>query len=374
MSQATETRVPFMELAAQYRTIREDILREVHDVLDRAAYISGPKVRRFEEAFAKAQGAAHCAGLSSGTDALHVALWALGVGHGDEVIVPVNTFIATAACVTLTGAKVVFVDQDEHTFNMDPARLEAAITPRTKAIIPVHLYGRPVAMDAILAVAAKHGLLVVEDCAQAHLAEWRGKRVGTFGAIGAFSFYPGKNLGAYGEAGAVVTNDQALHERVLRLRDHGSAVKYVHEMEGHNYRMEELQGGVLWVKLQHLEAWTEARRRAADRYRALLAGIPGLTTPSDEPEGRHVYHLFVVRAARRDDLMAHLKQAGIQFGLHYPIPLHLQQAYAYLGHARGDFPVAERCCAEILSLPIYPELTEGSQQYVAETIRSFYRR
>lgn len=364
--------VPFLDLKVQYASIRAEIARELEEVLERTAYICGPKVARFEQAFAAAQGAHRALGLSSGTDALHVALWASGVRPGDEVVVPVNTYIATAEVLSLVGARVVFVDHDEASFNIDVAALECACTPRTRAVIPVHLYGQPVDLDGVMRIAAARGLAVIEDCAQAHLATYGDLPVGTFGSVGAFSFYPGKNLGAYGEAGGVVTNDEALYQKMLRFRQHGAVVKYEHEIEGHNYRMEEIQGGVLFVKLRYLQEWTESRRAVAARYREWLADVPDVRVPAELPGRRHVYHLFVVRAQRRDDLAAFLKTRGVETGLHYPKPLHLQPAYTHLGIKPGAFPVAERCAPEILSLPMYPELPQDAQQYVVESIRKFY--
>jgi len=354
--------------------------------LDNTAYICGRKVKAFESDFARSHGAAHCLGLSSGTDALHLAYWALGIGISsqieegrlrqemDEVIVPVNTYIATTETVSMVGAKPVFVDHEEQSFNIDPTKIEENISPRTKAIVVVHLYGQPADMDPILAVAKKHQVMVIEDCSQAHLAEYKGRKVGTYGPVGTFSFYPGKNLGAYGEAGAVITNEEDLYQRMLRYRQHGAVVRYVHDIEGHNYRMEELQAAVLGVKLKHLEKWTEARRNVAARYRTLLIDVPQVKVPVEMPTGRHVYHLFVVRAQRREELATYLREKGIETGLHYPSPLHLQEAYKYRNYKQGDFPVAEQACREILSLPIYPEMTEDQTNYVVDTIKSFYAR
>lgn len=392
--------VPFLDLKAQYRSIKDEIQKEINEVLDNTAYICGKKVKAFEEAFAEAHGAKYCLGLSSGTDALHLAYWCLGIGIGgrsqvassksqvpsgkleaagedkgtDEVLVPVNTYIATSETITMVGAKAVFVDHEEESFNMDPGKIEEKITPRTKAIVVVHLYGQPADMEPIVAIAKKHNLLLIEDCSQAHLAEYKGKKVGTFGDVGTFSFYPGKNLGAYGEAGAVITNDESLYQRMLRYRQHGAINKYIHEIEGHNYRMEELQGAVLGVKLRHLERWTEGRRRVAKRYRELLAEVAQVKLPQEMPYAKHVYHLFEIRVRDREALAQYLKDCGIDTGLHYPMPLHLQEAYQYLGYKEGDFPVAEKCCKEILSLPIYAEMTEEEIQHVAGKIGEFYRR
>lgn len=378
--------IPFLDLKAQYSTIKPEIEKEINEVLENTAYICGKKVKAFEEQFAKAHNAKYCLGLSSGTDALHLAYWNLGIGISsqvekgklreemDEVIVPVNTYIATAETITMVGAKPVFVDHHEESYTIDPRKIEEAITPRTKAIVVVHLYGQAADMDPILAVAKKYGLIVIEDCSQSHLAEYKKKKVGTFGKVATFSFYPGKNLGAYGEAGAVLTNDRQLYEKMLRYRQHGAVVKYTHDIEGHNYRMEELQGAVLGVKIKYLQTWTEARRAVAARYRELLAGIEEVKLPQEMPYGKHVYHLFEVRVRMREQLMKHLHEKGIDSGLHYPEPLHLQRAYKYRNYKRGDFPVAEKCCGEILSLPLYAEMKEEQTRYVAETIRQFYKR
>jgi dTDP-4-amino-4,6-dideoxygalactose transaminase len=364
--------IPFVDLRRQYDTIREEILAEIHDVLDRTAFICGEKTARFERAFAEAHGAHHCLGLSSGTDALHLALWALKIGPGDEVIVPVNTFIATSETVSLLHATPVFVDHDPDTYNIDVNQAARAVTRRTRAIIPVHLYGQPAELDAVCRLAGEHNFSVVEDCSQAHLATYRQRPIGTFGRVGTFSFYPGKNLGAYGEAGGVLTNDDALYRDMLRLRQHGSVERYVHELEGHNYRMEEIQAAVLWVKLARLREWTRARQQAASLYDELLSDIDAVRCPVVAPDRTHVYHLYVIQAERRDELRSFLEQHGVRTGLHYPIPLHLQQAYQRLGYRAGDFPVAEAACKRILSLPMFPEITRGQILRVAETIRRFY--
>ena len=273
----------------------------------------------------------------------------------------------------MIGAKPVFVDHEEESYNIDPRKIEEKITARTKAIVAVHLYGQPADMDTIVAIAKKHNLILIEDCSQAHLAEYKGRKIGTFGMISTFSFYPGKNLGAYGEAGAVLTNNQDLYEVMLRYRQHGAVTKYVHDIEGHNYRMEELQGGVLGVKMKYLAQWTEGRRNVARMYREQLKGLRDVAPPAEMPYAKHVYHLFEIRVKRRDELMNYLKERGVDTGLHYPEPLHVQKAYAYRGYKRGDFPVAEKCCAELLSLPMFPEMSAGQIEYVAQTIREFYK-
>ena len=364
--------IPFLDLKAQYIQIKDEVHAALNQVMETSAFVLGEAVKNFEEAFAAHHGAQYGVATSCGTSALHVALLAMGVGPGDEVIVPVNTFIATAEAVSHCGAKPVFVDMDEKDYCIDPQKIARAITPRTKAVIPVHLYGQPAEMDRILAVAAEHGLKVLEDCAQAHDAEYKGRKVGTFGVAGAFSFYPGKNLGAYGEGGAVLTNDEALAAKIRMLRDHGSAKKYYHDMVGYNYRMHGFQGAVLGVKLKYLVAWTDARRRVAQRYEQLLSGHDVLVKPA-KPHVRHVYHLFVIRVMNRDKVIKELKEKSVATGIHYPIPLHLTGAYANLGYKQGDFPLAEAAADRILSLPIYPELTEEMIDYVAAQLKEIVR-
>ena len=356
------------DLAAQYRAVRGELDEAVARVLANASYILGPEVAAFEEEFARYQQAEHAIGLNSGTSALHLALLAAGIGAGDEVITVPFSFIATAAAIRYTGARPVFVDIDPLTFNMDPARIEAAIRPCTRAILPVHLYGQPADMDRILEIARRHRLVVIEDAAQAHGAEYHGRRVGALGDIGCFSFYPAKNLGACGEGGAVVTN-HAAHARAIRLlRDWGSEKKYVHSIAGYNYRLEGLQGAILRVKLRHLEAWTEARARNAALYSELLAGS-SVATPRTAPGVRHAWHCYTVRVAQRDRLQQELLQLGVQSGVHYPIPIHLQPAYADLGYRPGDFPAAEQAAAEVLSIPVHAQLTETQVREVASALR-----
>jgi len=367
--------VPYLNLKAQYLEIKPEIDAAIQDVLDNTAFVCGKYVKKFETAFAKALGANHCIGVSSGTDAVHLCLWALGIGHGDEVIVPVNTFIATVASISLTGATPVFVDHDTKSFCIDVNQIEAKITSKTKAILPVHLYGQAADMDPILKIAEKHNLFVVEDACQAHLADYNGKKVGTLGQAAAFSFFPGKNLGAYGEAGGVTTNDESLYQKIMLLRNHGYSDRFHHAIEGHNYRMAELQGAVLSVKLPHLQKWTERRREIAAMYREKLAGVEEIVCPEEMDYGTHVYHLFVIRVKEktREELRDYLGEKGIGTGIHYPLPLHVQEAYARLGHKEGDFPVAEQGCSEILSLPICPMLTDEMVDEVVEGIKSFYR-
>ncbi|HYE14460.1 MAG TPA: DegT/DnrJ/EryC1/StrS family aminotransferase [Pyrinomonadaceae bacterium] len=369
--------VPFVDLKAQYRSIKSEIDEAIRRVLDSSAFILGPEVEAFESAFADYVGAEFCAGVANGTAAVQLAVTACGVGPGDEVIVPANTFFATAEAVSTAGATPVFVDCDPATSNIAPEKIEAAVTPRTRAVIPVHLYGQPADLDPIFEIAARHGLSVIEDAAQAHGAEYKGRRVGALGRAGCFSFYPGKNLGAYGEGGAVTTNDPEVARRVRLLRDHGSERKYRHDVVGYNFRLEGMQGAVLRVKLKHLDAWNELRRAHAARYRELLAAPAReglIELPAEAPYARHVYHLFVVRADARDRLQQHLAAEGVQTGIHYPVPVHLQPAYASLGRREGDFPESERQARRALSLPMFAELTDEQLARVAEAVHNFYGR
>jgi dTDP-4-amino-4,6-dideoxygalactose transaminase len=347
--------IPFVDLQAQYARIREEIEAAVSTTLASGQFVLGSEVTAFEEEFAAYCGARFGIGVNSGTSALHLALLAAGVGPGDEVITVSCTFVATAAAVDYTGARPVFVDVDPATLTMDPSQLEAAITERTRAILPVHLHGQAADLDPILEVARRHGLRVIEDAAQAHGAEYKGRRVGAIGDLGCFSFYPGKNLGACGEAGMVVTNDPEHAQAVRLLRDWGQQRKYHHVLKGFNYRIESLQAAILRVKLRHLEAWTAARRRHAAQYDALLATAP-LQTPVAMPYARHVYHVYAVRTPKRDHLQEVLRARGVQTSIHYPIPVHLQKAYAEFGGRAGDLPVTERAAAELLSLPMFAEL------------------
>lgn len=366
--------VPFVDLKTQYLSIKDEILKEINEVLDNTAYICGKKTKKFEDDFAKIHGLKYAVGLSTGTDALHAALIALGIKQGDEVIVPVNTFIATSEGVSLCNAKPVFVDNDERTYNIDVIKIEEAITPKTKAIIAVHLYGQPAEMDTILEIAKKNNLYVVEDCSQAHLADYKDRKVGGIGVIGTFSFYPGKNLGAYGEGGAVTTNDESLYNFMLRYRQHGSVEKYLHDIEGHNYRMEEIQAGVLNIKMKYISKWTENRRKTAELYTKTFASmsISEVITPCHPEYVNPVYHLYVIRVSKRDALIKYLNEKGIQTGLHYPLPLHMQKVYSYLNHKPEDFPIAYKYSSGILSIPMYPEMTAGMVDYVCSTIKSFY--
>ncbi len=356
--------VPFVDLPAQFRTLKPEIDAAVGKVLENAQYILGPAVSGFECDFAAFCQTSEAVGVNSGTSALHLALLAAGVGPGDEVITVPFTFVATVAAIEYAGAKPVFVDVEPEFLTMDPAKLEAAITPRTKAIIPVHLFGQPADMDPIMAIARKHNLIVIEDACQAHGSEYKGKRCGSIGQIGCFSFYPGKNLGAYGEGGAVVTSDSEIAKKIRLLRAWGEETRYEHKFRGFNYRMDGVQGAILGVKLRHLDTWTEARRRNAAEYGRRLAET-SVALPRERPGVRHVYHLYVVRLQQRDVWRERLTEAGVQTGVHYPIPVHLQPAYRDLGYASGAFPVCEHAAGEVLSLPMFPELTDAQIREVA---------
>ena len=366
--------IPFLDLKAQYKSIRDEVNPAIQNVLDNTAYILGKPVVEFESAFAKAHNVKHAIGVSSGTDGNHLALWALGLKQGDEVIIPANTFIATAWGATLCGATPVFVDCEPDSYNIDPKLVEKAITPKTKAIVAVHLYGQPADLDPLQGIAKKHNIYLVEDAAQAHLAEYKGKKVGGIGIITSFSFYPGKNLGAYGEAGAVTTDDDTLARKVRLYREHGSEKKYYHETYGHNYRMEGIQGAVLGVKLRHLNKWTEKRRAVAKKYTAMLQGVGDIVVPQEMPYAKHVYHLYVIQTLQRDALQKFLNENGISTGLHYPLPLHLQECFKELGYKKGDFPNTETLADQCLSLPMFAELQDEQIGYVVEHMKFFFKR
>lgn len=359
--------IPYLDLGSQYRSIKPEIDAAVLRVLDSSQFILGEEVVAFEREFAAYCSADDAIGVNSGTSALHLALLAAGVGPGDEVITVPFTFVATAAAIVYAGARPVFVDIDAGTYTMAPTEIERAITPRTKAIVPVHLYGHSADMDPILEIARRRGLVVIEDAAQAHGAEYKGRRCGSMGEMAAFSFYPGKNLGAYGEGGAVVTSDPGLARKIRLMRSWGEERRYEHSVKGFNYRMDGIQGAILRVKLRYLEAWTLARRARAAEYGRALAGS-GVARPIEQPGCRHVYHVYAVRLAARDTTRAALQAAGIHTGVHYPIPVHLQAAYADLGYRRGDFPVSEAAASQVLSLPIFPEMTTGQVQAVAASL------
>ena len=363
--------IPYLDLRAQIQPLRAEIDAAIARTIDHTSFCLGPDVAQFEKDFAKFCGAEHCVAFNSGTSALHVALMLLGVGTGDEVVTTPFTFVATSWAISYVGAKPVYVDIDDTTFNLNPKLIEKAITPRTKAILPVHLYGQPFDVDAIQEICRHHRLPLLEDACQSHGAKWQGKTIGTFGEISCYSFYPGKNLGAFGEGGALVTNNAEFAKRARSLREHGSTVRYYHDEVGFNYRMEGIQGAVLGIKLKHLEKWTRERQRVAKRYAELLAGTP-LQLPREAAGAESVWHLYVVRHPRRDELKKYLDANGVGCALHYPLPLHLQKCYASLGHKAGDFPVAEKAASECLSLPIYAELTDAQIQRVAQVVKEFF--
>lgn len=367
--------VPFVDLKEQYSAIRHQLEPALQDVFRDTAFILGKYVARFEQEFAAFCGVRHAIGVNSGTDAITLTLKAMNLGPGDEIITAANTFIATAEAIVHAGCKPIFVDISQDTYNLNPHELEEKITPKTKAIIPVHLYGQPADLEAIMQVARRHNLLVIEDAAQAHGAQYHGRRVGSIGDAACFSFYPSKNLGAYGDGGAIVTNDDSLALKIRHLRDHGSVQKYQHEMVGYNSRLDALQAVVLSVKLKYLDQWNAMRARNAHLYNELLSEIPGVVTPQVLPDVQHVYHLYVIRLTRgdRNRLQAHLKAHGIETGIHYPQPVHLTKAFAHLGYREGDFPIAERCARAILSLPMYPELRAEQIEHVAQEIQSFLK-
>lgn len=364
-------RVPFLDLKAQYSSLKDEIVVALQEVMDHTAFAGGRFVAQFEKKFASYCQTDFAIAVNSGTSALWLALLALGVGEGDEVITVPSTFIATAEAISFCGARPVFVDIDEKTYNMNPDLLEDAITDRIKAIIPVHLFGQPADMDPILKIAKKHEIYVVEDACQAHGAEYKGKRTGSMGDAGCFSFYPGKNLGAYGEGGAVITNKSGLDEKIRMLRDHGQSKKYYHALIGWNARMDGFQGAILNVKLKRLAVWNEARRNNAMLYNKLLSDVEGVIIPEEADYARHIYHVYAIRVPNRDELMKFLAEKEISTGIHYPVPVHLQQAYQFLGLREGSFPVAEQCANEFVSLPMYPELDHAQIEFTVEQIKQF---
>lgn len=363
-------KIPFVDLHAQYLTLKPEIDAAMADVIARTDFIRGTHVEAFENAWATKLGVKHCVSCANGTDAIYVAMRGLGIKPGDEVITTAHSWISTTETITQAGGRVVFCDTENETFSIDPAQIEARITPRTVGIIPVHLYGQACDIEAVMAIAQKHNLWVIEDCAQSHLARFNGKLVGTFGRAATFSFYPGKNLGAYGDAGCLVTNDTTLADWTAAFSRHGG--KGEHLMEGINSRMDGLQGAVLSVKLPHLDKWTEGRRRVARRYDELLRGVGDIVTPAVAAKRDHVYHLYVIRTARRDALKKYLADAGIMTVLNYPKALPFYPAYAYLNHKPSDFPIAYANQSRILSLPIFPELSDESIAYVAAKIKAFF--
>ena len=363
-----KVKVPYLDLKAHHAPLRKEFDRAIAEVIDSNAFAGGPFVTRFENEFAAFCECEHAVGLGNGTDALWLTLLALGIGLGDEVITVPSTFMATAEAITYCGATPTFVDIDERTYTMDPAGLEGVITEKTRAIIPVHLFGQPADLDPILEIARAHNLFVIEDAAQAHGAEYKGQKAGTLGTAGCFSFYPGKNLGAFGEAGAVVTNDFELQEKIRILRDHGQVQKYQHTMIGWNCRMDGIQAAVLSVKLKHLQRGNDLRRAHANVYNEAFAEIEELITPNEAKYARHVYHVYAIRVPERAKVMQFLANEGVGCGVHYPIPIHLQEAYQGLGYKKGAFPIAEQTAEEFLSLPMFPELSQAQLELVVEAV------
>jgi dTDP-4-amino-4,6-dideoxygalactose transaminase len=361
--------VKFIDFTEQYNLIKDEIDIGLKKVFEKGDFILGQAATDFENQFARYCDAKYAVGVNSGTDALYLALAALGVGPGDEVILPTFTFIATALCVSYGGAKPVFVDIEDDTYNIDPSKIEKLVTKKTKAIIPVHIYGQPANMDEINAIAKKHGLKVIEDAAQAHGATYKKRKVGSLGDVACFSFYPTKSLGAFGDGGMIVTNDEAIKERSLMLRDYGRKGRYEHKIKGYNSRLDTVQAVVLLAKLKHLDEWNKMRNANAVHYCELLKGVSGVTTPVIKNGRTHVFQTFAVRLKNRDELCEKLKQKGISALIHYPIPLHLQEAYAELGHKPGDFPVSEKIAKEILSLPMFPHMSKKEVEYVCQTLK-----
>jgi dTDP-4-amino-4,6-dideoxygalactose transaminase len=364
-----QIKVPFLDLKSNHLPMMNEINLAIQEVIESSAFAGGPFVAAFEQDFAAYCQVPYALGVGSGTEALWLSLLACGVGAGDEVITVPSTFMATAEAITYCGARPVFVDVDERTYTMNPAALESVLTKRTKAIIPVHLFGQPADMDPIVEFARKHGLYVIEDACQAHGAQYKGRRVGALGDTGCFSFYPGKNLGAFGEAGAIVTGNAELQEKIKILRDHGQVRKYFHSVVGWNCRMDGIQGAVLRIKLRQLEAGNKRRRAHAAHYDAAFSGVEGIVTPAQASCVRHVYHVYAIRVSDRDEVMKLLADQGIATGIHYPVPVHLQEAYRSLGYQRGAFPIAERCAAEFVSLPMYPELTTDQLEIVIKGVK-----
>lgn len=365
--------VPFVDLGIQSELLKNELMAEFQKIIDNSSFVMGPQVTAFERAFADYCGAKYAVGVANGTDALILALRAIGLRSGDEVITAVNTFVATAEAIVLAGGVPVFVDVDPGTWNMDVTQIESKITDRTKAIIPVHLYGNPADMDPIVEIATRYDLSVVEDAAQAHGASYSGRVCGSFGKAACFSFYPAKNLGAFGDAGAIVTNCQELHELLSKLRNHGGTAKYVHDVVGHNSRLDTLQAAVLSIKMRYLPEWNRRRRELAQLYGSLLSDLEFVRTPHAVPNATHVYHLYVIRLERgnRDELRQYLADEGIATGIHYPLPIHMTGAFKDLGYSVGDFPIAEALASTMLSLPMYPELSDEAVGYVADKVRRY---
>lgn len=366
-------KINFVDLKRQYRGIKKETDQAIQKVIDNSAFILGEELRQFEKEFARFCECKYCVGTDNGSSALELGMRALGIGPKDEVITPANSFIASSSSISFTGAQPVLVDCDPKTYNIDPQKIEPAITKRTKAIMPVHLYGQPADMDSILKIAKKHKLLVVEDACQAHGARYKKRRVGSMGNVAAFSFYPGKNLGAYGDAGALVTNSKKIADRVRMMRDYGQKKKYHHVFIAWNRRLDNLQAAILLVKLKHLNQWNRLRRKHAYYYNELLKGTD-VVTPAELDGVEPVYHLYVIRIKKRDKLQQFLTSKQIYTGIHYPIPIHLQMAYKDLGYRKGDFPVTEECASEVLSLPMFPELKESEIEYIVNSIKAFLKK
>ena len=365
--------IPFLDLKTQFKEIEQEVTPMIAEAMANAAFIGGPQVIGFEKEFAEFCDSKYCVGVNSGTDALRFALMACGAGSDDEVITVPNTFIATTEAISQVGATPVFVDIQQDTYNIDPSQIEAKIGEKTKAIIPVHLYGQPADMDPILEIANKRNLVVIEDACQAHGAFYKNRKAGSLGMAGCFSFYPGKNLGACGEGGAVVTQDEEIANKIRMIRDHGQAKKYYHDMEGYNGRLDAIQAGILRIKLKRLEGRNRSRQENAAYYNKLLADIKGVTIPVENDFARSVYHLYVILVENRDQLQKYLEEKGIGTGFHYPLPLHFQKAYSHLGYKEGAFPVTERVAGRLISLPMFPELTKEQIEYVVESIKEFQR-
>lgn len=365
--------VPFVNLKSQYLSLKKEIDEAIHEVINKTAFISGAYAKEFEDNFARAYGAKNCLGVANGTDAIYVVLRALGIGAGDEVITVANSWISTSETISQTGAKPVFIDIEEDFFNINPALIEAKITPQTKAIIPVHLYGQPARIDLIKKIADKHGLYLIEDCAQAHFAKFNSQYVGTFGHAATFSFYPGKNLGAYGDAGAIITNDDALAEKCRLFANHGALKKHHHIIEGINSRLDGIQAAVLNVKLPHIHMWNQKRYANAMRYNKLLADVPQVKVPRVRENSTHIFHVYSLRVQQRDELASFLNANGIQTAIHYPVALPFMPAYKYLNHSEKDFPVAASIQHQIISLPMCPELNDEQIGFVAAKIKEFYQ-
>lgn len=369
-------KIPLVDLKANYLSIKDEIDSTISRVVENSIFIMGKEVEEFDKNFAKFVNANYSIGVGNGTLALHLALLTTGIKKGDEVILPVNTFIATSEAISYCGARPIFVDVEEDTYNINPDLIKKAITNKTKAIIPVHLYGNPCNVDKIMEIAQENSLKIIEDCAQAHGAEYKGKKIGNFGEVSTFSMFPAKILGAFGDAGAVVTNNDELAKKVRLLRNHGKSTKYEHLIEGYNYRIDALQAAILNVKLKHLDKWIEKRREVASLYNKLFSEnnlLKFVKIPNENKDGKHCYYMYVIRVKNREKLQAYLKENNIATGIHYPIPLHLQPAYKHLNYKKGDFLIAEKLADEILSLPMYPELTTEQVNYIADKIKDFYK-